>query len=234
MDDLFGSPLSSIPSSTNKPSYNLQNRNRSPSTSPTRPVVNTREAFQTRLHTRSGRTNKPAPLPSLPLPLPSKHKKSTNPLEALLREKKAAEKRGNGSAAFQRAENALRAHVTFDMGPEDLGLADEDAAWQAIQECAQRQSSSPVLGPLGDVVHLGERETLILGAEAGAKIEQILVSDKNSSKKSLKEKAFGVPLWHDTGDDRMDVDGEYIVSFGDSSNHPVLALLQHLSVIGGA
>jgi hypothetical protein len=193
------------------------------------------------MHTRSGRPSKPAPPRILPRDLVTKdalirvrHKKPTNPLEALLREKKAADKRGNGSAAFQRAEDALRARVSFGASPEDLSLADEDAAWQAIQECAQRQSSSPMLGPLDDVV-LGERETHILGSEAGVKIERILVSDKNNeNKKPIKEKALGVPLWHeDADDDRMDVDGEYVANFGEGSNHPVLALLQHLNGIGG-
>ncbi|OAX32748.1 hypothetical protein K503DRAFT_860162 [Rhizopogon vinicolor AM-OR11-026] len=238
VDDLFGSPLSSIPSSTHKPStsYNLRNHNCSPSASPTRPAVNTRKASKTTMHTRSGRTSKPA----LPLNLPrvlannaaisAKHKKSNNPLEALLREKRAAEKRGNGSAAFRRAEDASRARVSFDVEPEYMGLIDEGAAWQAIQEHAQRQSSSPILEPLDDIV-LGERETHILGSEAGAKITQILVSDKN--RKPMKEKVLGVPLWHGgADDDRMNVDGEHDVSFGDASNHPTLALLQHLSGIG--
>lgn len=238
MDDVFGSPLSSVPSSAYESStlYNLRDRNRSPSISPTRFAVNTRKASQTGMHTRSGRPSKPAPPRNVTKDalIPARHKKPTNPLEALLREKKAADKRGNGSAAFQRAEDALRARVSFGASPEDLSLADEDAAWQAIQECAQRQSSSPILGPLDDVV-LGERETHILGSEAGVKIERILVSDKNNeNKKPIKEKALGVPLWHeDADDDRMDFDGEYVANFGDDSNHPVLALLQHLNGIGG-
>jgi len=192
------------------------------------------------MHTRSGRISKPAP----PLnfshvlakdgAIPAKHKKSTNPLEALLREKKAAEKRGNGSVALQRAEDALRARFSFDVDPECLGLADEVAAWQAIQECTQRQSSSPTLRPLDEVVSLGERETHILGSEAGSKIQQILVSDHHNKSKMLMKGEAGVPFWHvDACDDRMNVDGEYVVGFGEGSNHPVLALLQHLSGIGG-
>jgi len=230
-DDVFSSPLSSVPSSTCEPStsYNLRNRNRSPSASPTHAAVNTRKAPQTRIHTRSSRTSKPTPLLSLSRVLvtddviiPSERKKSHNPLKALLHEKKTAEKRGTGSAAIQRAEHAL-------------GLSDEGAAWQAVQELSHHRSSSPIFGPEDDVVFLGERETLILGAEAGAKIEQILVSDKNSSKRPMKEKVVDVPFWQDiTSEDRMDLDKEYVVSFGDGSDHPILALLQHLSGIKGA
>ncbi|KAG0707313.1 hypothetical protein DFH29DRAFT_23660 [Suillus ampliporus] len=170
------------------------------------------------------------------MPILAKPKKSINPLEALLREKKAAEKRGNGSAAFQRAEDALQAHISSDVDVgDDLNLADENAAWQAIQERAQRKSSSPIHRPPEDDVFMGERETKILGREAGEKIEKILISDRNSDrKKPMKEKAFSVPFWQEgAGGDGMDVDREYLVSFGDGSNHPVLALLQHLSGIGG-
>ncbi|KAG1765502.1 hypothetical protein EV702DRAFT_981492 [Suillus placidus] len=234
----------SLPSSPPKPSisYNLRNR-RSPSASPTRPPVNTHRVSRIQVHTRSGRTSKPAPPLRLPTIVvtknvlgPSKLKKSFNPLEALLREKKAAEKRGNGSAAFLRAEDALRVHVSMDAAPEDdLNLADEGAAWQAIQEHAQRKSSSPILDLPEDDVFMGERETKILGREAGEKIEKILVSDKNSESKKQKGKVVGVPLWQEgAGNDGMVVDEEYNVSFGDASNHPVLALLQHLVGIGAA
>ncbi|KAG1742847.1 hypothetical protein EDB19DRAFT_1966334 [Suillus lakei] len=163
-----------------------------------------RRMSRTQIHTRSGRTSKPAlplHLPTIVVtknaPGPSKLKKSFNPLEALLREKKAAEKRGNGNAAFLRAEDALQAHVSSDVDLEDdLNLADEGAAWQAIQEHAQRKSSSPILEPLEDDVFMGERETKILGREAGEKIEKIL--------------ALGVPLWQEgADDDGMDVDEEY-------------------------
>lgn len=243
MDAIFDSPLSSIPSSPPKPStsYNLRNR-RSPSASPTRSPVKTHRTSRTQVHTRSGRTSKPAPPLRLPTivvtknaPGPSKLKKSVNPLEALLREKKVAEKRGNGSAAFLRAEDALQARISSDADlTDDLNLADEGAAWQAIQEHAQRKSGSPVLEPLEDDVFMGERETKILGREAGEKIEKILVSDKNSESKMPKGKVMGVPLWQEgTGNDRMDVDEEYNVSFGDASNHLVLALLQQLGGIGG-
>ncbi|KAG2750267.1 hypothetical protein P692DRAFT_201864839 [Suillus brevipes Sb2] len=243
MDAIFDSPLSSIPSSPPKPSisYNLRNR-RSPSVSPTRAPIKPHRMSRTQVHTRSGRI-KHAPHPRLPTivvttnaPGPSKLKKSVNPLEALLREKKAAEKRGNGSAAFLRAEGALQAHISSDADlTDDLNLADEGAAWQAIQEHAQRKSGSPILEPLEGDVFMGERETKILGREAGEKIEKILVSDKNSESKIPKGKVEGVPLWQEgTNDDRMVVDEEYNVSFGDASNHPVLALLQNLGGIGAA
>ncbi|KAG2036123.1 hypothetical protein BDR03DRAFT_1092768 [Suillus americanus] len=244
MGGIFDSPLSSIPSSPPKPStsYNLRNH-RFPSASPARPPVGTHRMSRSQVHTRSGRTSKPAPSPRLPtivvtknVPGPSKLKKSFNPLEALLREKKAAEKRGNGSAAFLRAEDALQAHISSDADlGDDLNLADEGAAWQAIQEHAQRKSSSPMLEPLEDDVFMGERETKILGREAGEKIEKILVSDRNSESKKPKGEVVGVPLWQEgAGDDGMVVDEEYNVSFGDASNHPVLALLQHLGGIGAA
>ncbi|KAG1732199.1 uncharacterized protein EDB91DRAFT_1152137 [Suillus paluster] len=244
MNSLFDSPLSSLPSSPPKPSTSYHLRNRSPSASPTCPPVNNRRTSRTQMHTRSGRTSKPAPPLCLPtvvvtknVSIPAKPKKSINPLEALLREKKAAEKRGNGSAAFQRAEDALHARISSDVDAEvDLNLADENAAWQAIQDHAKRKSSSPVHGSSEDDVFMGERETKILGQEAGEKIKKILISDRDSeSKKPMKEKALGVPFWQEgAGDDRMDVDEEYIVNFGDGSNHPVLALLQHLSGIGAA
>ncbi|KAG2079023.1 hypothetical protein BDR04DRAFT_1226172 [Suillus decipiens] len=231
IDDIFDSPLSSVPSSLSKPptSYNLRNR-RSPSASPMRPPLNTHRMSRTQVHTRSGRTSKPAPALHLPtvvvtknVPGPSKLKKSFNPLEALLREKKAAEKRGNGNAAFLRAEDALQAHISSDADLErDSNLADEGAAWQAIQDHVQRKSSSPNLEPLE--------------GEVGEKIEKILVGDKNSESKKPKEKVVGVPLWQEgAGDDGMVIDKEeYNVSFGDASNHPVLALLQHLGGIGAA
>ncbi|KAG2364914.1 hypothetical protein BDR07DRAFT_1607859 [Suillus spraguei] len=245
MDGVCDLPLLSAPSSIPKPStsYNLRNH-RSPSASPTRPPVNSHKMSRTQVHTRSGRTSKPAPALRLStivvtknVPGPSKLKKSFNPLEALLCEKKAAEKRGNGSAAFLRAEDALQAHISSDADLErDLNLADEGAAWQAIQEHAQRKSSSPKLELLEDDVFMGKRETDFFGREVGEKIEKILVSDKNSESKRPKEKVVGVPLWQEgAGDDGMIVDEEkYNVSFGDASNHPVLALLQHLGGIGAA
>ncbi|KAL4073984.1 hypothetical protein J3A83DRAFT_4090316 [Scleroderma citrinum] len=141
-------------------------------------------------------------------------KKAVNPLHALLREKRAADKKGTSSAALRLAENTVRQGsqktLTDPIHDESdpLDLTDEQAAWRAID---QFRASSPRADHIDteDYVFVLQ-QTRMLGSEAGAVINKILADDrvdkrKNTAHIARQKKALGVPLWKTELDD-MDVD----------------------------
>ncbi|KAH7913893.1 hypothetical protein BJ138DRAFT_1144969 [Hygrophoropsis aurantiaca] len=244
--DIFSSPLTSLPSSTHKTSYRLRSRNvspRSPSTSPIRPERNTRQ--------RKSANRLPTVLTTSNASKPHPKKAAFNPLDALLREKKAADKRGNSSAAIRRAEHAVKNQPRMlssildeveGSGDHSLDFADESAAWKAIQA----NTSTRLFSPVGDRdepadasdtegVMVGTRETNILGSKAGQAINKILVND-NSNKGKAKAhdlaKVLGVPLWNEQStENAMDVNQEDLnqdINFAFDGSSPSLALLQQL------
>ncbi|KIJ61348.1 hypothetical protein HYDPIDRAFT_116117 [Hydnomerulius pinastri MD-312] len=261
-NDLFSSPLSSIPSSINEPVFNSRTRSvssrRTPQPSPSRPTR------------ASGRNRKAAPNFRLPttiaesstsvrastsatkvstsaLAVPRKKAPAPNPLDALLREKKNADKRGTSSSAVRLAEEAAKQgsrETSVDSDSDDLyersisrlNLTDERAAWEAVQALHSSRKSSSPSGGFSDTedVILGAREAKILGGKAGEAINKILVGDKTSKGKekaqiARREKALGVPLWTLPSDEAMEVDSRanfVDVSFG--TGHSILALLDQL------
>ncbi|KAH7927129.1 hypothetical protein BV22DRAFT_1127611 [Leucogyrophana mollusca] len=257
-NDTFSSPLSSAPSSSHKTSYNLRNHKttaqRSPPVSPTRSARTSSRATRTR---NAAAARLPTVLTKDNASKPHRKKAAPNPLDVLLREKKAADKRGNSEAAFRRAEDAANYQprmllVASDDEPGDsvdaINFADESAAWKAVQAGTTFKLFSPAGGSGAAADHssnedviLGTRETNILGSKAGQAISKILVSDKSNKSKAKAEeiaraKALGVQLWNEAPhDERMDVDptkpGEGI-DFGHASTNPIVALLQRLSKSG--
>jgi hypothetical protein len=179
-----------------------------------------------------------------------KKAQAPNPLDALLREKKKEEKRGTSSAALRLAEAAamkqgsLEASVNSD---DDLSgtsfslldLADEQAAWKAVQEPSSRKSSSP-FGGFSDTegLTLGTRETKILGAVAGKAIDKILKGDKTSKGKeraqiAKRENAVGIPLWISSSDEDMEVDSTPAPGVLLGEGHSIFARLEQLYRSGG-
>ncbi|KAL4078460.1 hypothetical protein V8B97DRAFT_2003666 [Scleroderma yunnanense] len=212
-NDIFSSPLTSIPpSSMERPFYKL------------RSCRVTDRASPSPLRRTSGRLRKAA-LPfqspaeiaqkvSLANASSSTGKKAVNPLHALLREKRAADKKGTSSAALRLAENTVRQGsqktLTDPIHDESdpLDLTDEQAAWRAID---QFRASSPRADHIDteDYVFVLQ-QTRMLGSEAGAVINKILADDrvdkrKNTAHIARQKKALGVPLWKTELDD-MDVD----------------------------
>lgn len=161
----------------------------------------------------------------------SSTRKAFNPLNALLREKRAADKRGTSSNALRLAENAVRQECHREpskISSHDplfhLGFMDEQAAWRAIRHF---QASNPPQKNHTNTEDyaLGPRQTRMLGSEAGAAISKILANDriekgKERARVARREKALGVPLWKTESSEDMDVDFGSILtdaSFGQGS-----------------
>lgn len=147
----------------------------------------------------------------------SSTRKALNPLNALLREKRAADKRGTSSTALRLAENAVRQECQREPSINSshdplfhLGFMDEQAAWRAVhhfQACHPPQTDQT---NAEDYV-LGPRQTRMLGSEAGAAISKIFANDriekgKEKARVARREKALGVPLWKIESSDDIDVD----------------------------
>ncbi|KAI0949519.1 hypothetical protein AcW1_009108 [Taiwanofungus camphoratus] len=150
-------------------------------------------------------------------------RKSTNPLEALLKEKKLADKKGKGIDALRAAEEAaassskLKRAMMLEMdGEEDLdveaGWADEDAALQVVRQGARGltlKSSSPVPADGdddSDRASVSEEGALeegdyqkILGEKDGKAVGKILASDRRVKDAKVRgkkrERILGVPFW---------------------------------------
>ncbi|KAG9316538.1 hypothetical protein JVU11DRAFT_2588 [Chiua virens] len=231
-DDIFSSPLSSVPSAFNDAAM-------SPSTSPDRRSPPTRRSLRTRKLAPSFRLPKTTPGPSASVGVTkygssSNHKKpqAKNPLQALLREKELQNKRGTGGAAFRQAEEVIRqGSCETSVGSSDdlntmdqLSLTDEQAAWRAVHE--SRKSTSPDDASDVEGFTLGNHEAKMLGSDAGEAINKILVGDrcsKSNIKAQTKQKATsGVALWVRPSDMDMVVD---LVSIPPLSGHPILTRL---------
>ncbi|KAH9930387.1 hypothetical protein B0H21DRAFT_106737 [Amylocystis lapponica] len=142
-------------------------------------------------------------------------RRATDPLEALLKEKKLADKRGNGMSALRAAEAAvasssqqLKRELMSEMDDEedsenDAAWADEDAALQIVQRGARgldMRSSSPVpttthASEESDDDSESDEEDLqeadcekILGEKGGKAVGKILASDRRSNVTKAKGK----------------------------------------------
>jgi hypothetical protein len=144
-------------------------------------------------------------------------KAAADPLDSLLREKRSADKRGDGMDALRLAEQSM--DVKTDDGEEyadSMGAAahetrkdndwmDEVAARKAIAAGSRTpaKSLSPSGSIAGDVnaveesVVLGEDEAKLLGLKNGGQMKKILDSDRAKKRKVEEEKVLGVKLWED-------------------------------------
>ncbi|KAJ7647245.1 hypothetical protein FB45DRAFT_193605 [Roridomyces roridus] len=196
--DPFSSPLSPVP---NPNRYALRDRGgpsifASPSTSrrtrappPRGPVILTK--------------NKEPPKKSV----------SDDPLGALLREKRRADKDGDRDLALRRAEEAIRAGPSLSYDTDEADLHEDIAANSDMS--------------LND-----EDRVRLLGAKQGKAVVGILQSDRATSEDAKgKQKVMGVPLW-ESGAEHMDVESS-IPSLPDGVCEPrVLAQLKS-SIDGG-
>ncbi|KAF8554699.1 hypothetical protein OG21DRAFT_1508593 [Imleria badia] len=237
-NDVFSSPLSSVPSTFGDATIGRRTCGTPDHSSPPRPTRT------------SARTRKPAAAFRLPVTiagsstsvgdtksgsLPPNRKKSQamNPLHALLREKDLEVKRGTSCAALRLAEEAMKeGSRDASIGSDDefdtmnqLRLADEQAAWKAVHE--SRKSTSPV-GP-SDVEDftIGDRESKMLGAVAGEAINKILAGDKDGKGKEKVQNTdqkltLAFRLWIQSSEEDMEVDP---MSISPLSGHPMLSCL---------
>ncbi|KAI6121661.1 hypothetical protein F5141DRAFT_1211334 [Pisolithus sp. B1] len=181
------------------------------------------------------RFRKTAPMP-LGKDSSSRRKKTPNPLDELLREKRAADKRGTSSAALRLAENAIKqkSHLVSldDHAEYDLDFMDEGAARRAVQD-VQHLSSPEDETDFVDPTLGFQDTTKILGSDAAEAIHKILASDRITQEKDIvkaakREKSFGVPLWKPCSIEDMDV--EQVPTSRTLFEHasPITALLDQL------
>ncbi|KAK0241695.1 hypothetical protein EDD85DRAFT_411137 [Armillaria nabsnona] len=129
-------------------------------------------------------------------------RKSVNPIEALLREKKRGENSGGGAAGLLRAEHAL---ASGDVDAES-SLAAENLALDAIrnQDHVLNRSSTDLLD-VGDLSFDRERGQRLLGEKRGKAVLGILEGDKRELENiRMQQKYLGVPLWDEPNDTAMD------------------------------
>ncbi|KAF7376222.1 VWFA domain-containing protein [Mycena sanguinolenta] len=207
-DDPFrsSSPLSPVPTTTR---YSLRDRG-------------TSSAASTSRASRS-----PSRLPRAPPPRP---KKAADPLAALLKEKKLADQRGKGSAAFRQAEDALRAGSPLS----DESDNDDEEDWTneaaAIKDHSRGWGSTSSPGPgtsdSEDVSLNDEDQYRLLGEKQGKAVVQILDSDREKRAAAKgKQKVLGVPLW-EVDAAPMDTDPTIPSPPDHTRKQPVLALLK--------
>ncbi|KAK0461171.1 uncharacterized protein EV420DRAFT_1530696 [Desarmillaria tabescens] len=129
-------------------------------------------------------------------------RKSVNPIDALLREKKRGESSGGGAAGLLRAENAL---ASGDVVAES-SLAAENLALDAI-----RNQDDVLNGPSTDLLDVGdlsfdqEGGQRLLGEKRGKAVLGILEGDKREIENiRMQQKYLGVPLWDEPKDTAMD------------------------------
>ncbi|KAG6911113.1 hypothetical protein DXG01_003853 [Tephrocybe rancida] len=173
----------------------------------------------------------PSRVPVVLIEQNSKTKRKTlNPLDDLLREKKRDDQRGKGSEAFRQAEAALadRDAIMFDGVDDDF--TNEAAARKAVVE--RKRSALRSSSPGGHNVSDGEDDVddedrkRLLGEEQGKAVASLLSRDKASRQKEKEiEKLVGVPLWR-ASEDVMDVDQEALPKVALSTPHPMLSALQ--------
>ncbi|KAK7057112.1 VWFA domain-containing protein [Favolaschia claudopus] len=175
-------------------------------------------------------TSRKSPSPLYRAP-PPKKKASSDPLGALLREKKRADKGGKGADAFRKAEDRMRAGtpLTDQSDNEDFGDWDnEDAAMAAVKgQSHSWGSSSPAPDSSDSEVSLNDEDRLrLLGEKQGKAVVRILDSDRQKREAAKgKSKIWGVLLW-EVDTHAMDIDATVPSIPENIPSHPVLAVLK--------
>ncbi|KAF9462477.1 hypothetical protein BDZ94DRAFT_1261462 [Collybia nuda] len=161
-----------------------------------------------------------------------------NPLDALLKEKELADKRGKGDAAFRLAEGAIAGKdAVMDETNLEGDFADwsnEDAARMAVDERSRidMKPLSPVASSNrdGDEIILTPQDPeRLLGEKHGKAVADILDSDRDKKQvEQEREKVHGVPLWSDLNiDDGMAVDHIFPILMS-TENHSLVCYLNTL------
>lgn len=143
--------------------------------------------------------------------------KAFDPLDELLKEKKLADKRGKGDAAFRLAEGAIAGKNAMidemSLESDSADWSNEDAARMAVDERARidMKSSSPVAsgsGNGGDVTLSAQDPERLLGEKHGKAVVNILDGDrKRKQVEKEAEKIAGISLWSESSaDEGMAID----------------------------
>ncbi|KAJ7178458.1 hypothetical protein C8R43DRAFT_460335 [Mycena crocata] len=215
INDPFSSPLSPVPIAR----YSLRDRGGSSvaSTSRKSPPPST---------SRRSR----APPPRGPVILTKDKIVPIDPFEALLREKKKADRGGRGEVHYRQAEFAVRAGSPLSEESEDEEpehWSNEAAAREAVKRSGWNTSSpGPNNSDTDDLSLNDEDGRRLLGDKRGKAVVGILHSDRAKREADKgKQKLSGVPLW-DCDAAPMDSDSK-VPSLPDHlSGHPILALLK--------
>lgn len=144
-------------------------------------------------------------------------RKAFDPLDELLKEKKLADKRGKGDAAFRLAEGAIAGKDAMmdemSLRSDSADWSNEDAAQMAVNERARidMKSLSPVAsgsGNKGDITLSAQDPERLLGEKHGKAVVNILDGDrKRKDVEKEAEKVAGVSLWSEhSADEGMAVD----------------------------
>ncbi|KAK7053353.1 hypothetical protein VNI00_003979 [Paramarasmius palmivorus] len=182
-----------------------------------------------------------SPLQSTSAATKRNRKSSHNPLDALLKEKKKADKAGKGDDAFQRAERAVagRSNMRSEMDDEeddgylmdDDWLGDENRARKALQDSRNKLESSPERDLLDDDdFDMSEDEAKRLfedDARGKAVADMIAVDKKRREVDSKLERRVGHPLWTVVPEDAMALDFEPSnLNFLNLGQYPILRTLK--------
>jgi len=151
-----------------------------------------------------------------------------NPLDELLKEKKLADKRGNGDEAFRQAEAAVK---NKDFVLQDMDdLMNEETARVAVSDLERMnvESSCPSLcASDDDEIAMDEMDRQkLFGEEGGKAIKDIVEGDKLKRQKEREDKKLiGIPLWQTDSFDLMEVDEPNPTSPRRDHRHPLLSMI---------
>ncbi|KAG6841874.1 hypothetical protein C0991_005604 [Blastosporella zonata] len=186
----------------------------------------------------SATSTKHSRVTSTPIPValteqkPKGKRKTYNPLDELLKEKKRDDERGKGADALRQAEAALAQRDAIMSNVENDDFTSEAAAKKAVME---RKGLSMLSSSPGryeamysdDDVDDNDRKRL-LGEEHGNAVANLLKRDKASRLQEKEiEKPVGVPLWrvNDDAHDLRNVDQATLPTLDISNPHPLLLAL---------
>ncbi|KAG9221056.1 hypothetical protein CCMSSC00406_0005505 [Pleurotus cornucopiae] len=145
-----------------------------------------------------------------------------NPLDALLKEKKNAEKKGKGADALRAAETAVagKQGLLAEMDEEDPAWQDEGAAFSALKYRDRLEKDLSSDGAHDDHEMGEEDQQRLFGRKCSKSIKVILDKDKGKAVDTESEsKPFGIPLWLDATD-QMEVEPE-VPQFTPPDDNPV-------------
>ena len=154
--------------------------------------------------------------------------KEPNPLDELLKEKRLANKRGNGNEAFRQAEAAVKNKDFVFQDMDDL--MNEETARVAVSDLERMnvRSSSPSFCTSEDEeISMDEMDRQrLFGEEGGKAIKDIVEGDKVKRQKERgSKKLFGIPLWQADSLDLMEIDEPNSTFPGRKHQHPLLSMI---------
>jgi hypothetical protein len=163
-------------------------------------------------------------------------KRTSDPLDRLLKEKKHADKKGNGVDALKMAENALAERAALEAAKEGAKIRWASESPRASverdeedEEGAEDNAEEGEEGILDDKA----RERL-LGSKRGKVVGDILVKDMQKKEKDKMGKVAGVSFWEIDVEPQAEC-GKWVVELvtGDNNVSPILGLLKEAVERGG-